>query len=167
MGVLMELERLGGGPAYRSKVADMLEKLPLLSDFSRSELEQLARHMSAFRAPKGYVLFSEGSPNDAMWLLIEGRVEIVKRTQDARNCHITTVTPGKSLGEMSVIDGMPYSATGSVLVDSLLIQMTRSGFDTVCETLPKLGVKILRRLARLMSMRLRQTSGALVQLVEG
>jgi CRP/FNR family transcriptional regulator, cyclic AMP receptor protein len=158
---------LEAGPVYRGKVADMLGQVHLLDDLSGQELEQLARYMTVLQVGPGYVLFEEGGPNEAMWFLVEGRVEIIKQTLGAKSCRLTTVTPGKSLGEMSVIDGQPYSATGRTLTDSLLLQITKEGFERVCEATPKLGNKLLLRLARLMSMRLRQTSGALVQLVDG
>ncbi len=162
----MGLEHLGSGSAYREELADMLGDLQLLHGFSRSELESMAPHMTAFKAEKNTVLFTEGSHNDAMWFLVEGQVEVVKTNDQDKPCRLTTITAGKSLGEMSVVDGMPYSATAVTVVDSLLIHLTKRDFEAICQTTPKLGVKLLQRLARLMSLRLRQTSGALVQLAE-
>lgn len=167
MGVNLVVKSMASGVAYQSKVVDMLGQLHLLDDLTGQELEQLARHMTVLQVGPGYVLFEEGGHNEAMWFLVEGRVEIIKQTPGAKECHLTTVTPGKSIGEMSIVDGQPYSATGRTLTNSLLLQITKDGFEQVCELTPRLGNKLLLRLARLMSMRLRQTSGALVQLVEG
>ena len=162
----MELERLGSGKAHCDKFADMLEQLPLFNGFSRADVEHLAVYMEAYRANKGAVLFKEGGKDETMWFLVQGKVDIVKEADGNKQCRITTITRGKSIGEMSVIDGMPYSATGITQQESILIQLTRENFDAVCRELPMLGVKILKRLAKLLSMRLRQTSGALVQMTE-
>lgn len=160
----MELEHIASGKAHPDKLADFLEDLPLFNSFSRHEVVNLANYMTAYRARAGATIFTEGGKDEAMWFLVKGRVDIVKESDDEKRCHIVTITAGKSIGEMSVIDGMPYSATGTTSTESILVQFSRQSFDLICHEAPALGIKLLRLLARLLSMRLRHTSGALVHL---
>lgn len=66
------------------------------------------------------------------------------------------------IGEMSLIDGLPYSAPIRTIEACTLILLTRNNCTQCVQQHPALGVKLLLEIARLISLRLRQTSGQLV-----
>jgi len=66
---------------------------------------------------------------------------------------------------MSALDGQPYSATAIAAESSVLILLTRDKLHRITEEYPRLGVKLLWKLTRLLSQRLRQTTGKLVDLL--
>ena len=73
---------------------------------------------------------------------------------------------GKSIGEMSVVDGMHHSATVVALEESELLLLTKHNFDMLLEKNPAVGLVMMRKIANLMSLRLRQTSGVLVDYLD-
>ena len=75
---------------------------------------------------------------------------------------LATLGPGKTFGEMSLVDGQPRSATAIVREDATLLVMTDRKFRAMCNDFPRLGVKLLLMIASMVSQRLRQTSGQVV-----
>ncbi|MBW1774656.1 MAG: cyclic nucleotide-binding domain-containing protein, partial [Deltaproteobacteria bacterium] len=74
---------------------------------------------------------------------------------------IATLSKGRSIGEMSVIDNTPRSATVRSLTKSILIALTLDGLNHICNEHPKVGIEILKGISRLLSMNMRKTSSRL------
>ena len=155
--LLNNLEQLGTGSAFEAQLCQMLEKVQLLQDFERVEIEKLSHYCGAYRAKSGAVLFKEGEKSQFMCLLVEGRVNIFKE-----NKKIATIRAGKSMGEMSMMDGCPHSATAISDLDSEFILFTHLQFEHLCEENPSIALKLYKAISKLISLRLRQTTGALV-----
>jgi CRP-like cAMP-binding protein len=80
---------------------------------------------------------------------------------------IGTAAAGRIVGEMSLMDGEPRSA--SVVADepTTFVLLTGEGFSRLSSEVPRLAVKVLLKISKLISQRLRQTSGALVDYLGG
>ena len=148
---------LGVGDSFREELCSMLESAHLLRDFEREEIEVLAGYAGAYRARPGTMIFREQERGSFMGLVVDGRVDIIK----SGHKKISTIRPGKTMGEMSVIDGFPYSASAVASEDTRLVFITRTNFEKLCQDHPQVGVHLYQQLARLMSLRLRQTTGIL------
>jgi len=155
--LLNNLEQLGAGKAFEAQLCQMLEKVQLLQGFERAEIEKLSHYCSAYKAKSGAVVFKEGEKSHFMCLLVDGRVDIFKE-----NKKIATIRAGKSMGEMSLLDGCPYSATAIADVESEFILFTHLQFEHLCEANPSIALKLYKAISKLMSLRLRQTTGALI-----
>ena len=66
------------------------------------------------------------------------------------------------MGEMSILDELPYSATAIATKTTKVVLITKSDFDKLTEKFPDLGLRVMRKIARLLSLRLRQTTGILL-----
>jgi len=135
---------------------------PGVRDFSDRELQALANQMQLFHAPMGTVLFEEGAREPWMGIVGGGHIEIRKADRTGTEYLLATLGIGKVLGEMSLVDGVARSARAVVLTDARLLVLTKADFEHLLSTAPGLGVKLLLALARLLSNRLRATSGRLV-----
>ena len=154
---LNNLEQLGTGQAFQAQLCRMLEKVQLLQDFDGVEIEKLSHYCGAYKAEVGAVIFKEGEKSHFMCLLVDGRVNIFKE-----NKQVATVRAGKSMGEMSMVDGYPHSATAISDEDSEFILFTHFQFEHLCEENPSIGLKLYKAISKLMSLRLRQTTGTLI-----
>jgi CRP/FNR family transcriptional regulator, cyclic AMP receptor protein len=158
-----QLELIGSGPSFRQELCERLAECQMLADLPWADLETLAKYVQAYRAAAGGTIFGEGEAGDFLGFVLAGRVEIRKEDHDGVAQVVGSIAAGRSLGEMAVIDGEKRSATcvaqgGEVLVALL----TKHSFDELLRAYPVLGNKLLLRIARLLSQRLRQTSGLLV-----
>jgi CRP/FNR family cyclic AMP-dependent transcriptional regulator len=144
------------------QINELIERTRWADGFSARELESLAKYFRAYAATKGAVVVQEGAREAHLCLIARGQVTIVKASSDGDAKRIGTSGIGRTFGEMSLIDGEPRSA--SVVADepSLLLLLTKESFARMMDEAPRLAVKILIKIARLTSQRLRHTSGVLV-----
>ncbi len=160
-----KLEQISAGDNFKGEVVSMLENNNMFTDFNRTELLTLADYCQAYLAPIGTIVFNEGEQSSYLCLLVEGKLSVYKDADGEKSKKLVDVRPGKTIGEMSVIDGLPYSATVKATDASKLILITKENFAKIGEDHPRLGVKILWKFSQLLSLRLRQTSGKLIDLL--
>ncbi len=142
------------------KAIELLKEIEMLQDFSDSELEELGSILQVFNCDAGKELFREGDPGGKMYILAEGTVEIQKRrSHGTGRVVISRFDRGGIIGEMSLIDRMPRSATVIAVQPSKLYVLSQEAFDTMISENQALAIKLLKGLAILLSMRLRNTSG--------
>jgi CRP-like cAMP-binding protein len=157
---------LGNASQFVDRIFTMIDRIPLFESFDRDEVRQLTGFMSAFRCPAGSVLLREGEAGDHMCLLIEGSVEILKNDRFGGRKRLSIVGPGKTLGEMSMIDGEPRFASCVATMEVVYAVLTRDQLSRIIVDSPRLGTKILMELVVLLSQRLRETSRSLVSYME-
>lgn len=162
MEALNGLELLGAGSGFRDELCTMLSESALFGDLPWADIEVLARYVQAYSAAADVVLFREGDPGSFLCLVVSGRVAIDKTDSQDEHKTVTLIGPGKALGEMAVIDGERRSAACITRVPSTLVLLTKEHFNRILAEHPGLAAQILLRLARLLSQRLRFTSGQLV-----
>lgn len=158
---------MGVGKAYQRELLALMAQVDLLSDLSGHEPEVLSHYLQAFEADKDCVIFREGEPGHYMCLLVRGQIKTYKESDAEHRAEVANERRGRSVGEMAIIDGEPRSATCIATEPSVLILLTKASFQRLCEQRPALALKLLFRIARLMSRRLRLTSGRLVDYLDG
>ncbi|NWG31587.1 MAG: cyclic nucleotide-binding domain-containing protein [Rhodocyclaceae bacterium] len=160
------LHALGNATAHVDRIMAILEHIRLFEDFTRAEIEWLARYMRCYRADIGVEILREGEPGDCMLLLIEGSVEILKRGYQGLPQRLAVVGPGRTLGEMSLIDGEPRFASCITLAPTLFAVLDRDGLTRLIAEQPKTGIKLLMELVMLLNQRLRTVSGELLKCLD-
>jgi CRP-like cAMP-binding protein len=146
----------------------MLEKSNLIdatqwaNEFSFAQVKRLAACMDVHKVPPQTVLFYEGDKSTYMVLVVKGQVHVVKFDSRRTAKRIATLGPGKTIGEMSIIDGEPRSASAVSASDATLLVMTTENFHRLMDEWPRVAVILVQKIAKLMSQYLRQTSGRLI-----
>jgi CRP-like cAMP-binding protein len=161
--LLSHIEDLGTGEAYAGQIFDLVGQSPFFAEFERGDIDLLAGYMQVYRAQAGQALIREGDEGDFMLLLIAGSVDIYKNNAQGESQLMTSVGPGMTLGEMSMIDGEPRFATCIATDVTIFAVLTRDAMANIILEKPSLGAKILIKLVTLLSQRLRQTSARLLQ----
>jgi CRP-like cAMP-binding protein len=157
---------LGSGRAYQPELQTMIARVDLLADLSGREPEMLSHYLQAFAADTGCVIFREGDPGHYMCLLASGRVKTYKESDIEHRAEVASESRGRSIGEMALIDGEPRSATCIATEPSVLLVLSRTDFQRLGAERPALALRLLLRITRLMSRRLRLTSGRLVDYLD-
>lgn len=145
---------------------NFLLNLPLFDTFNMEELDILSQHMSYVHLKRGEYLFVEGDRGSFMGFVVRGVLEVMKRAETGENILIARLTKGSSIGEMSLIDKSPRSATVVAKQPSTLVTLTEKGFDLLTEKSPALGIKLIQKTARLLSLNMRRTSSKLADLMQ-
>lgn len=142
-------------------IIDYLINIALFDELTPNELGIAADYMNFFEFEKGKTLFKEGDPGDYVCFIVKGGVEIIKSTVTEQQAVIATVRKGSTLGEMSIIDNIARSATARARQDTTLVILSKKGFNTILDKHPRIGIKILKGIARLLSLNMRRTSSHL------
>jgi len=166
MDKLGGLDLIGDGESFRDTLCDMIEALPMFSELTRPDVQMLSNYVRAYEAKKSAAIFKEGDKGMFMCILCQGRVDILKENQAREQKKVATVRPGKSMGEMSLLDELPYSATAIAREDAQLLLLTRMRFERLSSEQPVLCNILLRQIARLICLRLRQTTGILLDYLQ-
>ena len=163
---LSHLEHLGDATKFSPQIHALIPKCDLLENFSPAEVRLLAHFMDVYQAALGTEIIREGEGGDFMLMLIEGSVEVHKRDRWNTSQLIAVVEAGKTLGEMSMIDGEPRFATCIAAQPTVLAVLDRENLARIIVEQPMLGAKILMELVLMLSQRLRSTSGRLLHLMD-
>jgi CRP-like cAMP-binding protein len=163
---LAHLEHLGDATRFAGQMHALIPKCALLENFSAAEVELLAHFMEVYRAAPGAEIIREGEAGDFMMVVVEGRIEVFKQDRWNAPRLIAVVEEGKTLGEMSMIDGEPRFATCVAVEPTLIAVLTADHLARIILEQPILGAKILMQLALMLSQRLRQTSSRLVEYLD-
>lgn len=163
---LAHLEHVGDAVRYAEKMHALIPSCTLLENFSLPEVRMLAHFMDVFRAGPGVEIIREGDGGDFMVMLLEGRVEVRKRDRWNEMQVIAEVEAGRTLGEMSMIDGAPRFATCVAIEPALVAVLYRQSLARIIVEQPMLGAKILMELVLMLSQRLRATSERLVKALD-
>lgn len=163
---LAHLMHAGDASNYSEQLRALIPKCTLLENFSPPEVRLLAHFMDVYRAAPGVEIIREGDGGDFMVMILQGRVEVRKRDRWKELQFIAEVGPGRTLGEMSMIDGEPRFATCVAIEPVTLAVMQRESLARIIVEQPLLGAKILMELVLMLSQRLRATSARLVKALD-
>jgi CRP/FNR family transcriptional regulator, cyclic AMP receptor protein len=136
----------------------------LFEGLTAAEREQLAGFMQTAQFEAGETIFSEGDEGAYACFIVEGQLD-VRKQNDVEEVLIAILAAGRSIGEMSVIDESPRSASVVARSDGKMLLLYRERFAELIEQHPRVGAQLLLRIARAMSMNLRKTSAAIAELL--
>ncbi|OGA64460.1 MAG: hypothetical protein A3G81_25245 [Betaproteobacteria bacterium RIFCSPLOWO2_12_FULL_65_14] len=163
---LAHLEFMGDALRFANQIHALIPKCALLENFSPEEVRLLAHFMDVYRAEPGMEIIHEGDGGDFLLMIIEGKVEVQKRDRWNTPQLIAAVEAGRTLGEMSMIDGEPRFATCVATQPTLFAVLHRESLARIIVEQPMLGAKILMELVLMLSQRLRATGERLLGLMD-
>ena len=143
-----------------------LIQFPLFDGVTAPELALAVNLMSIFNISAGKTLFREGDSGDYMCFIVEGKLDVLRKNQTKNEVYIATLHQGHCLGEFALIDESPRSATVVAQTDCVLVSLSRLDFELLLHKYPNTGITILKGIARLLSLDLRQTSQQLANYLE-
>ncbi|MGH3580543.1 MAG: Crp/Fnr family transcriptional regulator, partial [Mycobacterium sp.] len=108
-----------------------------------------------------HTVFVEGEPGDRLYIILEGKVKIGRRTADGRESLITVMGPADMFGELALFDPGPRTSTVTTLTEVKAVTMDREALHAWVLGRPEIAEQLLRVLAR----RLRRTNSALSDLI--
>jgi CRP-like cAMP-binding protein len=121
---------------------DRLAEIPLFSGCSRKDLERLVRAADEVSVEAGTVLTVEGELGREVFVILTGAARVERAGRP-----VATLGPGDHVGELSLLDGGPRTATVTTTEPTTVLVLTRQAFNGVLDEIPTLAHRLLVSLA--------------------
>jgi CRP/FNR family cyclic AMP-dependent transcriptional regulator len=133
--------------------------------FDDEDIDKIAPFFELRDHPAGSIIFKEGDPGDFIGFVISGKLEVKKQTEFKGNqLIIALLTKGAMVGELSMFDKRQRSATVEAVEDTSLIIFRSESMDSLMQRHPYTGIKILKGLIKILSLRLRKATERLTNI---
>ena len=127
---------------------DFLRKVPLFSDLEENDILQLAEMVREQHYRKNATIFHINDPGNALFILKSGLVKITIEDQHGREIILRILYPTDFFGEMSLLDGMPRSATVITQEPTDALILYREHFLRLVDRSPKILLNVTATLSR-------------------
>lgn len=124
-------------------VTDVLKKTSLFLNFADAELEEIEKNGKTKSYSKGSIIFSQGQPAIAAYVVIEGKVKVYKLGSDGRQYILHIFGPGEIFAESAVFAGKTYPAFGEAITDTTLFYLFKDNFLWLVEHNSSIALKML------------------------
>lgn len=158
-------ELVDGGHAPERGAAERLKQLaelPLLRSLHVDHLRTLAEHSATRTFSPGEAVVRQGEPGDSLFLVMKGRVEVLARSERdgvSTESVVASLYVGDAVGELSMLDGLPRSATCVAAVPTVCVRLERDQLRTAMRQDWELGERLLGVVAQ----RLRRADALLAE----
>jgi CRP/FNR family transcriptional regulator, cyclic AMP receptor protein len=125
-----------------------LAKAELMAALSEQTRSRLAMQGAPCTVEPGKLLFAKGDKGDALYVLLEGEVEVRSSTEGGKDIRIASLKPPAVIGEMAVLDGGARSADICAIRRSRFLRIHRDQALAALESEPKALLKLLAELSR-------------------
>jgi CRP-like cAMP-binding protein len=126
---------------------EFLAALPLFRDLAPSVVRQVAAAVQPRSLLRGEAVFLEGEEASAFHVLAEGRVKLVRETEDGREVILRLIQVGEVFGGAGIWGERQYPASAFAQEDSVDLQLSVPAFTTLLHAHPDIGLAIIRLLA--------------------
>ena len=121
---------------------DHLRNVPLFSSCSNRDLEKIARATDELTLPAGHVLTDQGQTGREAFVIVSGSATVRRNGKK-----VATLGPGAVVGELSLLDHGPRTATVTTDTETTVLVIDQRHFIGVLETVPAISQKLLSSLA--------------------
>ena len=158
------MEKLMSVNISRENMITFLLTTPMFEDLEPHDINEIAHIIEANKFEPGDIIFREGTPGDAWYALYSGEVE-VKIQSGSGERTIKILEPHSCFGEISVLDGLPRSATISATKETVVLRVPLDKFKALIDENHIVAYKLIKHMAILLASRQRISTEALSKLL--
>jgi CRP/FNR family cyclic AMP-dependent transcriptional regulator len=137
---------------------EQIAKVHLFGGLRREALALVAAVSVEETHPLGAVIFKHGDVGEKLYVIVEGRVRIVREVSGMGEEALAVVGPGEVFGEMALLDDAVRSATARVHERARLLAIHRDAFEDLLFVHKDLAYEVLWNVVRMLTRRLRETN---------
>ena len=127
---------------------DLIRRVPLFSMLTEAQATAVAEAVVKRRFKRGEVIVEQGKKTNALFILLNGRARVVTADSRGREVILATLQPGDHIGEMSLIDNEPHSATVRAEVQTDVLMLGRVEFARCLPENTSMAYAVMRGLVQ-------------------
>ena len=140
---------------------DVLSRAPMFAALDPEAAAALRSSMDTVNLNKGQFLFNEGERGERLYIITDGKMKLGHTSSDGRESLLAVLGPGELLGELSLFDPGPRTATATALTETSLMGLGHNALRPWLTGRPEVAEALLQALA----LRLRRTNEQMADLV--
>jgi CRP/FNR family transcriptional regulator len=137
-------------------ILKVLKELKIFSDLDIDALKHLSQLFEEKVYKNGAIIFEEGSVGNSMMVIALGKVRVSQKPNPETEEALKVLKTGDVFGEMALLEDLPRSATIIAHSDVVILEIKREKFLNFLDQDNKNGLKIVLKLAQILSSRLRE-----------
>ena len=127
---------------------DLLRRVPLFSLLTVAQAEVISGAVIKRRFKRGEALVEQGQKSNALFILLTGSARVMTSDSRGREVILATLAHGDYLGEMSIIDNEPHSATVRAEVQTDVLMLGRAEFARCLTENASMSLVVMRGLVK-------------------
>jgi CRP-like cAMP-binding protein len=142
--------------ALNEKDIKTIRQTPMLGGLSPEAIANLLRDATVTHHEQGYVMFSQGDPADAFFIVLQGWIKVYRLSSSGAEAVVGIFTRGQSFAEAAAIPGGAYPAYGEAVTDVRVVRFSaRRLFDRIREA-PEIALAMLASTSQHLHLLVRQ-----------
>ena len=129
-------------------IFDFLAHVPIFSELIKTDLQLLAEQVEHSSFQAGEDIIKEGDRDSQMFIIVTGRVEVIKGRGQRHERLLAAFGPYDYFGEMALIDDLVRSATVRASEDTEVLSIGKLAFQKAIERNPTIALELLRVLSQ-------------------
>ena len=143
------------------QIDEFTRSVSLFKGLIDAQMRSLAAVCELAHFKAGDIVFKEGTINRNLYMILKGEVDIFMGVDHVM---VGRVFTGDVLGEISLVEGMPHSATAVVARDSDVIVLSHQNYESLIRRYPRIGLTVMHNIARSLGNKLKSMDITVMQL---
>ena len=128
--------------------ADLLSEVSVFSKMKKEDVQRIAKLAKYHLFHEGDVIIREGDPGRQLFVIVSGKVEIIKGLGGNNERRVRIFGPHSYFGEMALIDGLIRSASVVAKKETKVLSLDQLDLCQEIEKYPTLAIELLQMLSR-------------------
>lgn len=138
-------------------ILPILKKIPLLEELNEDDHKEIIKHITLQYYPAKYVIFKEGDPGDAVFIIKRGVVRIYHEAELPEDEKVVAMDGDNDFfGEMAIISEKPRNATAQTMEESEIFVLKKDDFVQMVSSNPGMASRISSEFLKRLKENLRQ-----------
>lgn len=142
---------------------DLIRRVPFFTNLTAAQAQSISRNVAKRRYRRGDNIVEEGRKSEALFILLNGRVRVYTADTRGREVILAQLHAGDYIGEMSLIDNEPHSASVMAEVQTDVLVLDRADFFECLADNASLALSVMRGLVRRLRLADRQIQSLALQ----
>jgi CRP/FNR family cyclic AMP-dependent transcriptional regulator len=127
---------------------ELIRRVPLFAQLTTAQAQALVGAVAKRRFKRGEYIVTQGQTSNALFILLTGRARVLITDKRAREVILATLRVGDHVGEMSLIDGEPHSASVQAEIMTDVLVLGRKEFALCIAENSTMAQSVMRELVR-------------------
>jgi len=121
-----------------------IKSLPLFANFTDKEITFLAKNVEKKEYAPYDLIIKQEDYATAAYFILEGTIKVYRNQKDGKVVNLSILGPGEIIGELSLIDNQPRSASVEAIQKTTVLEIKKSDFNHFLKKHPKASIELLK-----------------------